>query len=536
MISWLEATLFPYEYTSAETRQDVGITGGTYQIIGSYTANESGATFENPNTTLVTTNSAYLQTWTTATYEEEISTTEQTTKSFGLLTTQTASTTEAFSAGTQSATTWTTATSSISATEPTTAYSTTEKTGLAVSTGDETVLANAFNTVYLAESTEVLYVAGSVPLSDYGGTGQTATTATRATRFAEVTVVPVIVIGTDAEEITATNESFSSSTSWCVATFEETTAKIATIGALPHSTTTAESTFFATTTTSHFYSRPEVQVFHNGDSTTRETAFVEVKTLSRYFGSSSFQDTYADSSVTTQITRHGGVAITSTNSQTLLTVGFQTVTLGTTVSAGGDTTFATGGLSLGVRLPASLSLGLMNPFFGPQWSVYGVSGAVAQGTTGLAYAMTQNLSFVSTIKVGRSADGMVAILPATNSIYTANETGLSWTTSAGTDKTTSSTLITVTDSAPTALFLQNTRAGLIGGNVGSQETAVQRVGRGVYQDPSGNTVFFEGHDTYYDSAQTVAATYYKPKFWLGPGGLAVTTAARNYGGLDFIPV
>jgi hypothetical protein len=391
-------------------------------------------------------------------------------------------------------------------------------------TQEETTAGNYWNTVYQAESDSVLLTAPQIELAQWDGIGQTLPTVTRTTVSAETNSLSVIALAASVVAGTAssppqtlTNASSSSSIAWTRNTSYLTEITSANLLALPHSTFVTEILQNdSTTTTGATDSRASTTLTHRGNTYTRGVSYQVRKTLRRFNNTSSFAITFADRSVTTNTLTHGAT--------------FTTQILGGDSS--GQTIGAAGISSTITQIPYC---GIKAKGDDIGWLVYGISGAAGNGSAGLFYPITENLSFVEQAQT-RWPVGRVSIFPATNESYTADASGLTWTTTtAGSQSaTTQSSMISAEGSARTAFLLAVFRR-LFGGVPAESETAVQNVGRGVYVNGEGETSFFEGDATSYSGSDFSQTSFWQPLPWLGEVPLFVSEIARNSTALpDFV--
>jgi len=372
------------------------------------------------------------------------------------------------------------------------------------------VAANYWNTVYQANRGSVLYVAPRVELFSWDGQGQTLNTTTRTTISAETATLSIATVNTASAAQSLTNPSASSSLSWKTTEYYTTQITSADLLVLPHSTFATEIEKNDLTTTSGATdSRAESTLIHRANTYTRRLAYVARKTLSRFAETVSFATTYFDLSVSTNTTLHTATFTTASTQASGAN------------SASGLSAGANGAFSTISQIPLC---GIKSPGNAVGWFVYGRAGASDSSSEGLFYPITDSLSFVQQAHT-RYPAGLVTIFPKTNDSYTANGTGLTWTTTtAGSESfTTKSSAIVVQGEAITTLL--TSRQGVLGGSLGESETAVQLIGRGVYKNETGGTSFFQGHATSYSVSSITG--FWSPVHWLGESGPFVSEVPRN---------
>jgi hypothetical protein len=155
----------------------------------------------------------------------------------------------------------------------------------------------------------------------------------------------------------------------------------------------------------------------------------------------------------------------------------------------------------------------------PVWQLYGKTG-VKNGTgVGIYYDITQSVTFVEQASGPRNVG---IILPATNKSYTANTSGLTWTTLSGSSQTTASSGISAIGQGRSALKSMrggdgffSTRPAVIGGVLTDHESAVQGIKSGLYRDQIGQTHFYTGGASSYTGAESTETMWLHPKHWYG---------------------
>jgi hypothetical protein len=548
MITWREFAEADFAYTrsSSQSSSQSGTLVGTDSRTSSFSSSTLASSVFSGAYVYVTTSSGSttsdgfsqtatatgLQTTFSTTFNVETSTvetaeatlfrTQPTSEEYSFLTT---TTTVETSDNEETFETWTTTTQNETR-EGITHESYTEQVDATTTTTEEgTTAGNYWNTVYQAETDSVLLTAPQIELAQWDGIGQTLPTVTRTTISAETNSLPVIAIAASVVAGTAsippqtlTNTSTSSSIAWTRNTSYLTEITSANLLALPHSTFLTEILQNdSTTTTSATDSRASTTLTHRGNTYTRGVSYQVRKTLRRFNNTSSFAITFADRSVTTNTLTHAAT--------------FTTQIVGGNNS--GRTVGATGISSTITQIPYC---GIKGKGEDVNWAVYGIAGAAANSSAGLFYPITENLSFVEQAQT-RWPAGRVSIFPATNNSYTADATGLTWTTTtAGSQSaTTQSSMISAEGAARTALLSVDIKRKLLGGVPAESETAVQVVGRGVYVNGEGETSFFEGDATSYSGSDFSQTSFWQPLPWLGEVALFVSEIARNSTALpDFV--
>jgi hypothetical protein len=531
MITWREFAEVAFERTrsssSSSSREGSIASASASEIFSGayhYSTSSSGfTTIVGSEQTATATGSQFtfsttfnVETSTTETFEATSFRTQSTEEEYAYTTT----TSTVVTNNSETETDWTTTTETDTISAITHQSYTTQADATRTTTLTETVAGNYWNTVYQADQTGVLYVAPRVELSSWDGQGQTLNTTTRTTISAETSTLPVVgiaaflVAGTASQPPQSlTNSSTSSSLQFTRNTSYITQITSANLLVLPHSTFVTEIIKNdSTTTTSVTDSRAQSTLTHRGNTYTEQRTYIVRKTLSSFNDTSSFAVTFADRSVAT-VTRTHGASFTTTERA----VGGSTSASGITVAVGG----ASSTISV---LPLC---GIKSQGERVGWLIYGRSGASASNGAGLFYPITDSLSFVDQAHT-RWPAGLVTIFPKTNNSYSANATGLTWTTTTAGSQTltTKSSEISAQGEARTA-FIGGQLRELLGGELGESETAVQSIGRGVYKNQTGGTSFFEGHASSYTGSQISETSYWRPVPWLGEVALFVSEVPRN---------
>jgi hypothetical protein len=386
----------------------------------------------------------------------------------------------------------------------------------------ETTAGNAIDTVWLAEDTEALWVVNQQPTWSAAITGNAqSTTQTTLSRLDEVLALTLKNFTTDTASV---DSSESTSSISFVEAAQTTISRTGVVGQFFSPGQTTEFTFSATTSsnTSSFSIAETSQpsVFHLGNTST-ETTFVQFATTR------SFSDIMASATWNSLV-----IGVLGTTS---VVGSFDALVSQSTCSGSTTRTIPVLGGQTAIASQAQMSVYASNgaaigESSGMRFTGGGFAGAPVDedddivGPLGPRTARDGSSIYLATIfPITQGSEfGLNALTQESNSVTFVSTTSDS--AAATTVTTTSSATVGVADSMWIAPV--RTRANLLGGGLAPGETALMRIGRGLYEDQSGSTSFFEGNDTTYTGS--MPTTYWLPVTYLTPAfGQAVFAVPRN---------
>ena len=387
-----------------------------------------------------------------------------------------------------------------------------------VTTESETTKGNARDTIYMADSSEVLWVINedpdwSKPLTD----NAVSTTQTTISDLREATE---LVTASDPPETIESSESLSSYT-FTGSSFSFLEVQANTSPAILNAETVTQSIFISIAGESQSESRRlsrQAEVVYAGGTETvaASSATIATATQTDVFGESWQKTALVYSTVTNTILIDNAVGTFS-------------ISEGTTSSCYGNTTKEVGFVggnpaiasppSMTVYSPAGVKLG---DGVGLRFIGDGIS------ETDIEEGSTITLSYLLVANDGELTRYTTAS-PVVPSWFTLSSNSFTYLATTLEDGETVDTEISGEfgiDGATWQTVARSRGNGLIGGDLAESETALMRINRGLYKNQDGDTSFFEGNDTTY--VGTKDTTYWYPISYLEPAfGQVVFAVPRN---------
>jgi hypothetical protein len=401
--------------------------------------------------------------------------------------------------------------------------STATSSRLTTSQLSETTEGNVVDTIWLAEDTEVLWVvnkdpAWSAPITD----NAQSTMETTISASAEVLGLSLV----EPSETSSVASSQSTGTISWVNASQTTVTRTGVFAKFRSPGETTELTFSASTSgdtsEANILQSSQPFVFHRGNTSTVTTfvRFATTRSLTDVMASATWNEFLFVTLGTASAVQSFDVVVTSSTvsgSTTRLVpvLGGQTAI----ASQARMSVYASNGVAIGENkgmrftgggfagLPVDDDDDVVGPL-GPRTAQDGSSIYLAT-----IFPITQGNEF-----------GLNAVTQESNSVTFVSTTSASDATT--TITTTSSVTVGVAD--PMWIAPVRSRANVLGGDLAPGETALMRIGRGLYEDQSGSTSFFEGNDTTYTGS--MPTTYWLPVTYLTPAfEQTVFSVLRNTG-------
>jgi hypothetical protein len=446
-------------------------------------ANSSGAT-----TSLVAVNTFNVSTSTTTTLEVSVFATSTAT-SFFQATTSTAS-----------GDSWTTATTQSSGTGLTTTQTSFTRTVATTTELSDTTIGNAADIVVQANTAEnnvyaapeAIYTATPTPLYEWDGVPLAVGTTTRHTISFRAFNVPLVIADINGPE--EPPESYSlpesqTSQTWHETELVSTTTSSIDLTKLPHATEeTTISTIRTVTTSGETFVHGAVDIQNYGETYEQTIGFVSKGTVQGFYNhESTYSKSYTALNATTIIATYNGLVFTGDAG------------IGETVGAAGEFSIEDSSPQLSVAFAQDSQ----------QWQLWRKRGAWLGSELGGAYNLTQTeLSDLSLALVNRDSfyGPQVTLFPQTNESYTVSGASITYRNS---DDSTSSTTAALGSAEPSfggvpemrpfaqtggALFGGRAFGFVsppqLGGKVAPEETVVEYIPAGAYQDTGGSTTYY----------------------------------------------
>jgi hypothetical protein len=375
-----------------------------------------------------------------------------------------------------------------------------------VTTESETTKGNARDTIYMADSSEVLLVINEDP--DWSKPLTDNVVSTTQTTISDLREATELVTASDPPETIESSESLSSYT-FTSSSASSITATVNSGAAFVNAETVTSAVGISIAGESQsgelrVSGQPEVIYVGGTETVAASSATIATATQTDVFGESWQKTALVYSTVTNTISINNAV-------ETF------TISEGTTSSCYGNTTKEVGFVggspaiasppSMTVYSPAGVKLG---DGVGLRFTGDGIS------ETDIEEGSTITLSYLRVANDGELTRYTTAS-PVVPSWFTLSSNSFTYLATTLEDGETVDTEISGEfgiDGATWQTVARSRGNGLIGGDLAESETALMRINRGLYKNQDGDTSFFEGNDTTY--VGTKDTTYWYPISYLEP--------------------